>query len=115
MAGRGGGPAGGAVAGGASGKRAAGHVPRPMYEPINTSAPSKTDLELDAKLEAFMADNVPVMTSVDLRRREQVLGKIRTMFLQVCMSVVVLLLVVLGVDVRETCRYVLRLDGLWRA
>ncbi|CAB1099929.1 unnamed protein product [Ectocarpus sp. CCAP 1310/34] len=80
MAGRGLGAAGGPSSGG--GKRAAGHVPRPMYEPINTSAPSKTDLELDAKLEAFMRDNVPVMTSVDLRRREQVLGKIRAMFLQ---------------------------------
>ncbi|CAM9961526.1 unnamed protein product, partial [Ectocarpus fasciculatus] len=80
MAGRGLGAAGGPAGGG--GKRAAGHVPRPMYEPINTSAPSKTDLELDAKLEAFMRDNVPVMTSVDLRRREQVLGKIRSMFLQ---------------------------------
>ncbi|CAM9223131.1 unnamed protein product [Hapterophycus canaliculatus] len=82
MAGRGGGLGAGAGGASAGGKRAAGHVPRPMYEPINTSAPSKADLELDAKLDAFMADNVPVMTSVDLRRREQVLGKIRTMFLQ---------------------------------
>lgn len=83
MAGRGLG--GGAPAGGAAGgkPRPAGQAPRPMYEPINTSAPSKADLEMDAKLEAFMADNVPVMTSGDLRRREQVLGKIRATFLQV--------------------------------
>lgn len=75
--------AGGGGGGGDGGKRPGGHVARPMYEPINTSAPSKADLELDAKLEAFMADNVPVMTSVDLRRREQVLGKIRAIFLKV--------------------------------
>ena len=54
-----------------------------MYEPINTSAPTAADLELDTKLEAFMGDNVPVMTKADLRRREQVLGKIRNIFLQV--------------------------------
>ena len=83
MAGRrySGGAAGGAAVAGKP--RAAGHVPRPMYEAINTSAPSKADLEMDAKLEAFMNDNVPVMTSADLRRREQVLGKIRATFLQV--------------------------------
>lgn len=73
MAGRG-------MAGGGGGAR----IPRPMYEPINTSAPSPADLELDGKLEAFMDENVPVMTKADLRRREQVLGKIRTIFLQVC-------------------------------
>ena len=86
MAGRG---LGGGAAGTAAvvGKpRVAGHVPRPMYEPINTSAPSKADLEMDAKLEAFMDANVPVMTSTDLRRREQVLGKIRATFLQVKFS-----------------------------
>lgn len=77
MAGRG--------AGLAPGARGAGvrRIPRPMYEPINTSEPSAADLDLDKKLEAFMDEHVPVMTSADLRRREQVLGKIRTIFLQV--------------------------------
>lgn len=69
----------GSASAGAKGVR----IPRPMYEPINTSLPTSTDLELDAKMEAFMADNVPVMTKADLRRREQVLGKIRNIFLQV--------------------------------
>lgn len=72
----------GGAAAGAGGKVA--RVPRPMYEPISTSEPTEADLELDAKLEAFMNDNVPVMTKSDLRRREQVLGKIRRIFLQVC-------------------------------
>lgn len=58
-------------------------VPRPMYEPINTSKPSATDLELDAKLEAFMTENVPIMSKSDLRRREVILGKIRGIFLKV--------------------------------
>lgn len=79
--------AGSGGGGGPGVKRAAGHVPRPMYEPLNTSTPP--NLELDAKLEAFMADNVPIMTSVDLRKREQVLGKLRAMFLQASSRVLV--------------------------
>lgn len=66
-------------------------VPRPMYEPINTAAPSAGDLELDAKLEAFMEDNVLVMSKADLRRREQVLGKIRQIFLQVPLFFIIIL------------------------
>ena len=77
MAGRGAGLAPGARAGGVR------RIPRPMYEPINTAEPSPADLDLDKKLEAFMDEHVPVMTSADLRRREQVLGKIRAIFLQV--------------------------------
>lgn len=77
MAGRGGASA--AVSGGGARPR----IPRPMYEPINTSTPSESDKELDAKLEAFMTENVPVMSKPDLRRREVVLGKLRGIFLQV--------------------------------
>ena len=76
MAGRGAGLAPGARGG-------VRRIPRPMYEPINTAEPSAADLDLDKRLEAFMDEHVPVMTSADLRRREQVLGKIRGIFLQV--------------------------------
>lgn len=80
MAGRG--ASGRGVAGGGAGPDGP-RIPRPMYEPINTAVPSASDREMDRRLEAFMAENVPVMSRADLRRREVVLGKLRTIFLQV--------------------------------
>ncbi|CAM9488810.1 unnamed protein product, partial [Choristocarpus tenellus] len=65
-----------------AGRGGGARVPRPMYEPINTSQPTNEERELDTKLDECMRETVPLMSTQDLRRREVVLGKLSTIFLQ---------------------------------
>jgi poly(A) polymerase len=52
----------------------------PMFGPISLDAPTERDRSLDQLLMQFMDKHVPVMAAEDLKKREKVLGSLRTIF-----------------------------------
>ena len=52
----------------------------PWYPPINTTPPTKKDLEIDATLNAYMAVNMVLETDDEMARRNEVLQKVEKIF-----------------------------------
>jgi poly(A) polymerase len=55
-------------------------VPEQAYKAIRTTPPEPADLELSAKLQAFMDQHYPTETEKNIQRRTIILGELRSIF-----------------------------------